>query len=144
VTVDAADEGAGRPNSEAIRQIVDRYFAFMNGGDPSIAEDIFLPDVVFIGPAAPDGISGRDALVQFVAMMRSASPDLHFDEVESVVEGDRMATRFTMSGTYPDTYRGGQQFSIEGMDLFHLRDGRLERIAAFFDRLGGDQTPDDA
>jgi ketosteroid isomerase-like protein len=45
---------------------------------------------------------------------------------------------------YPDTYRGGQQFSTDGMDLFHLRNGRIERMSAYFDRLGRDDQASDA
>ena len=138
VAAESADRWDGTPATEATREVVGRYFDFMNGADASIADAILSPDVVFVGPAAPDGISGREAFVQFVTAMRSASPDLRFAEVESVVERERMATRFTMSGTYPDTYRDGQQFSIDGMDLFHLRNGRIKQITAFFDRLGRD------
>jgi steroid delta-isomerase-like uncharacterized protein len=144
VAAESADRGDGIPGTETTRHVVARYFDFMNSADTSIADDILSPDVVFVGPAAPDGISGREAFVQFVTAMRSASPDLRFSEVESVVEGERMATRFTMSGTYPATYRGGQQFSTDGMDLFHLRNGRIERISAYFDRLGRDSQGSDA
>jgi predicted ester cyclase len=90
---------------------------------------------VFVGPAAPDGIRGRDAFREFEAAMRSASPDLRFVEHESVAEGERMATRFTMSATHAVEEYGTKLFSTDGMDLFQLRNGTIERINAYFHRL---------
>jgi hypothetical protein len=44
-------------------------------------------------------------------------------------------------GTYPDTYRGGAHFSIDGTDLFHRHNERIERISAYFNRLGAGDAP---
>jgi steroid delta-isomerase-like uncharacterized protein len=123
-------------STETSRDLVVRYFDFMNSAEPSLACAIFAQDVVFVGPAVTDGIKGREAFVKFVATMRSATPDLHFTEVESVAEGERLASRFTMSGTYRPEGGQEQPFSTDGMDLFHIRHGRIEQINAYFDRLG--------
>jgi steroid delta-isomerase-like uncharacterized protein len=121
--------------AEQTRSVVGRYFDFMNGGGASIAGEILSSEIVFVGPVAPDGIRGREAFIEFVATMRSASPDLRFVEHERVAEGELMATRFTMSATHAVEKHGMRLFSTDGMDLFQLRNGKIERISAYFDRL---------
>jgi steroid delta-isomerase-like uncharacterized protein len=123
-------------HADASLRVVRRYFDLLNGGDLSAADEILSPEVAFFGPRAPEGIRGREAFVEFVAALRRDSPDLRFAEGETIAEGDRVATAFTMTRTHRN--EGGQAKVIvtEGMDLFHVADGRIHRIDAYFDRLG--------
>jgi hypothetical protein len=61
---------ASMPDLEVNRQLVGRYFDFLNGGDPSIAQETLSPSVVFFGPRAPEGIHGREALIDFHSSVR--------------------------------------------------------------------------
>jgi steroid delta-isomerase-like uncharacterized protein len=123
------------PNLNANRHLVRRYFALLNGGDPSTAEEILSPDIAFFGPRAPDGICGREAFVEFVASLRRDSPDLLFTEGETVAEGDRVASVFTMTRTHHTEEGHDKVIATEGMDLFHIADGKIQRVNAYFDRL---------
>jgi steroid delta-isomerase-like uncharacterized protein len=123
------------PDLEANRRLVSRYFDLMSGGDLSTAEEILSPDVVFVGPRAPEGIRGREAFIEFVVALRRDSPDLRFAEGEAVAEGDRVASVFTMTRTHRRE-REAKVIATQGMELFHVADGRIDRINAYFDRLG--------
>jgi predicted SnoaL-like aldol condensation-catalyzing enzyme len=72
----------------------------LKGSDPSTADEILAPDVIFFGPRVPEGIRGQEAFIQFVGSLRRDSPDLRLAEVETVVEGDRVASLFTMTRTH--------------------------------------------
>jgi steroid delta-isomerase-like uncharacterized protein len=122
------------PEPEESRRLVRRYFDLLNGGDLSRADEVLASDIVFFGPRAPDGIRGLDAFRDFVVSLRRDSPDLHFAEGETVAEGGRVASVFTMTRTHPT--EATKTIATEGMDLFRVADGRIQRINAYFDRLG--------
>jgi steroid delta-isomerase-like uncharacterized protein len=124
-----------RPDPEENRRLVRRYFELINGSDLSAADEVLAPDVVFFGPRAPDGIRGRRAFVDFVVEVRRSSPDLTFAERESVAEGDRVASVFTMTRTHRTEDGDAREIVTEGMDLFDVEDGKIARIRAYFDRL---------
>ena len=115
--------------------MVRRYFDLLNGSDLSGLEEILSPDVVFFGPRAPEGISGREAFIEFLATLRRDSPDLRFTEGEMVVEGNRVASVLTMTRTHSREEGHTKAIATEGMDLFHIADVRIQRITAYFDRL---------
>jgi ketosteroid isomerase-like protein len=119
---------------EEMRRLVRRYFDLLSGGDLSRADEVLASDIVFFGPRAPDGIRGLDAFRDFVVALRRDSPDLRFAEGETVVEGDRVASVFTMTRTHPT--EAPKTITTEGMDLFEIADEKIQRINAYFDRLG--------
>jgi steroid delta-isomerase-like uncharacterized protein len=124
------------PDLEVNRQLVRRYFDLLNGSDLSRLGEIISPEVVFFGPRAPEGIRGREAFIEFIVVLRRDFPDLRFAEGEMVVEGDRVASVFTMTRTHTSSEEGHAKVIVtEGMDLFHIADGRIQQINAYFDRL---------
>jgi steroid delta-isomerase-like uncharacterized protein len=123
------------PDAEGSRRLVRRYFDLLNGRDLTTADEVLSADVVFIGPRAPEGIRGLEAFIEFVASLRRDSPDLEFAEGETVAEGDRVASVFTMTRTHRTEGGDAKTITTEGMDLFHIADGRIHRINAYFDRL---------
>ncbi len=123
------------PDLEENRRLVRRYFDLLNGSDLSRLEEILSPDVVFFGPRAPEGIRGREAFIEFVAALRRDSPDLRFAKGEMVVEGNRVASVFTMTSTHRSEEGQDKVIVTEGMDLFHIAKGRIQRINAYLDRL---------
>ena len=94
------------------------------------------PDVVYFGPRAPEGVRGPEAFVEFIAALRRDSPDIRFAERETVVEGDRVASVFTMTRMHRGGDGQAKEIVTEGMDLFRIANGRISQINAYFDRLG--------
>jgi ketosteroid isomerase-like protein len=123
------------PDLEENRRLVRRYFDLLNGNDLSGLEEIVSPEVVFFGPRAPEGIPGREAFIEFLAGLRRESPDLRFVEGEMVAEGNRVASVFTMTRTHTSEEGHAKVIATEGMDLFHIADGRIQKINAYLDRL---------
>jgi ketosteroid isomerase-like protein len=123
------------PDPEGNRRLVGRYFDFLNT-DLSAVEEILSPDVVFFGPRAPEGVRGLEAFRELIAALRRDSPDLRFAELETVVEGERVASVFTMTRTHRTDEGDTKTIVTEGMDLFRIADGKIHQINAYFDRLG--------
>jgi steroid delta-isomerase-like uncharacterized protein len=124
-----------RQAAEGSRRLVQRYFDLLNGADVSTAEQMLAHDVVFFGPRAPAGVRGRDAFIEFIVALRRDTPDLRFTEGEMVAEGDRVASVFTMTRTHHSAEGHAKLIATEGMDLFHIADGKIRQINAYFDRL---------
>jgi steroid delta-isomerase-like uncharacterized protein len=57
------------------------------------------PDIVVHDPAGGD-VTGTEAFKQFVAVYRNAFPDLHFELEDVIAEGNRVAVRWTSTGTH--------------------------------------------
>jgi ketosteroid isomerase-like protein len=114
------------------RRLVRRYFDLLNESDSSRLEVVVSPNVVFFGPHAPEGIRGREAFIEFVATLRR---DFRFTGGKMVVEGNRVASVFTMTRTHWSVEGHTKEIVTEGMDLFRIADGRIQRIDAYLDRL---------
>ncbi|WP_338905426.1 ester cyclase [Salinibaculum marinum] len=80
-------------------------------------------------PAAEPGPLDIEALVAFSRQIREAFPDLTFDIEEMVVQPDAVATRWTATGTHSGTLLDieptGQEVTLSGIRIDHLRDGRI-------------------
>jgi ketosteroid isomerase-like protein len=120
---------------EENRRLVRHYFDLLNTNDLSGLQEILCPDVVFFGPRAPEGIHARDAFIEFIVALRREFPDLRFAEGEMVAEGSPVASVFTMRSTHSREEGGAKVIATEGMDLFHIVDGRIQQINAYLDRL---------
>jgi steroid delta-isomerase-like uncharacterized protein len=108
-------------------------------GDLQVAERILAEDVTF--HTANGGVlRGRREFQHFAQQMREAFPDLRFEIEEEIADGDRVATRYTMRGTFQSTLMGllpnGEEFAVQGIDTFRLKDGRIVEIQASYDTLG--------
>jgi steroid delta-isomerase-like uncharacterized protein len=123
------------PNLQENRRLVRHYFDLLNTNDLFGLQEILSSDVVFFGPRAPKGIYGREAFMEFLAALHQELPDLRFAEGEMVAEGSRVASVFTMSRTHRGEEGGAKVIATEGMDLFHIADGRIQQINAYLDRL---------
>ncbi len=108
-------------------------------GDLAAAEKVLGEDVVF-HTATGAVLRGRREFQHFAQQMREAFPDLRFEIQEELVDGDRVATRYTMRGTFESTLMGllpnDEEFVVQGIDTFRLEDGKIVEIHASYDTLG--------
>jgi steroid delta-isomerase-like uncharacterized protein len=123
------------PDLQENRRLVRHYFDLLNTNDLSGLEEILSPDVIFFGPRAPEGIYGREAFIEFIAGLHQELPDLRFAVGEMVAEGSRVASVFTMTSRHTSEEGRVKVIATEGMDLFHIMDGRIQQINAYLDRL---------
>jgi steroid delta-isomerase-like uncharacterized protein len=112
------------------------YFDDLLGkGDKSRADEFIVDDMIF----HPLPLRGRATFLDYVAVLRSAFPDLNFRIDDEVENGSKVAARFTMTGTHLGEFRGipatGKKFEVAGMDLLHIKDGRISDIWVSLDSL---------
>jgi predicted ester cyclase len=108
-------------------------------GNIDAVDEIFAPDFVGHHPGQPDWV-GPDAVKHAVVNARTTFPDFAEHVEDVIVEGDRVVTRFTASGTHLGPYRGlaptGRSMQMAEMALFRIAGNRIVEKWGLMDRLG--------
>lgn len=88
----------------------------------------------------PDFGSGREGFKAQWRKWREAFPDLHFEIVDLIAEGDKVLTRWVLTGTHQGEYLGvpatGKSIRVEGMSFDRIQDGLVAEGFDGWDALG--------
>lgn len=108
-----------------------------NQGDES-AIDLYIP--VDAKGNDPDFGSGREGFKNQWRKWREAFPDLHFEIVDLVAEGDKVLSRWVLTGTHEGEFLGlaptGKSIRVEGMSLDRIENGLVVEGFDGWDALG--------
>jgi steroid delta-isomerase-like uncharacterized protein len=115
------------------------YNEVWNEGAVGVIDEIFTDD--FQGHAPGDtGSVGPEGVKGFVAAWRTAFPDLHVQIDAQHADDERVATRFTCTGThlgrflvFPPT---GRHATMKGVAVSRIVDGRIASDLGEFDMVG--------
>jgi len=117
--------------------VVARWLDWWESGDVGIADSIYAAG--YQRHSTDSGASGLDALKSLVAMYLSAFPDLHFEVEDTVTDGDRVAVRWTATGTDRGGLMGmpptGRSITLAGCDILRVRGEQITESWSFYDRL---------
>ena len=115
-----------------VQQFVDEFW---NRGELDVADELMTRDAVIHEPVA--GTS--DDLKAVATMIRSAFPDWHSTVEEMLVEGDRVAERWTGRGTHRGEFQGipptGMAVAVPGVVFYRIADGKIAEFRGQFDRM---------
>jgi steroid delta-isomerase-like uncharacterized protein len=126
-------------NKATVRRIPDEIF---NQGNLSVVDELFAPDYVLHDPGVPGGeLRGLEAFKeQWVSMFRTAFPDLRIVIEDQVAEGDKVASRYTGSGTHQGELRGfpptNNRVEATGTITSRLAEGKIVEEWNNFDSMG--------
>lgn len=126
---------------DAKRLVREFHRRILTEHDLEAADELLAPGYVEHNPVLPDGaIHGREKMVAFWSEMFEGVSDLAITEEEIVTTGDRVVTRHVGAGVHDGHFLGleptGNRFEIDGMDLYHVEDGRLAEGWVVIDALG--------
>lgn len=106
-------------------------------GNLAAADEILTSD--FVSHVNGQDMPGAEGAKQLATAIRTAFPDLRITHHEAIVSGNRVAIRWTTDATHRGDYFGvpptGKQIHVEGLDLFHIRDGKIAEVWIVFDNL---------
>ena len=127
-------------NKAIIRRVIEEAF---NKGDLSVADDGIAESYIFHGPMELRGVEG---FKQMVTMTRTAFPDFHATIEEMVGEGNKVACRFIMRGTFKSEFLGiaptGKEMSLPEASFIYFEDGKevevysISNMLSFYQQLG--------
>jgi predicted ester cyclase len=114
--------------AEDLRAVVDTAVGHFNDrADRRAFLESYSPDVVLHG--YPQGMEGMDGLRRFHAALWDAFPDARIALEDTLIDGDRAALRYRLTGTHRLSYLGveptGLTIDVEGMMIVRVEDGRV-------------------
>ncbi len=133
-------------SSEENKKIVElASFESFNQGALDLIDEHVAEDFVLHDPTIPDGeLQGRQAFKEYTESYRQAFPDIQGTIESMVAEGDLVAVRFTVRGTFegtlpeaPELEPTGDTIEITGLEFDRLdEDGQIVEQWLHFDALG--------
>jgi len=123
-------------NKQFMRQFVEEVINKKNldAIDELVAED-FVEHIPFPGQGP-----GREGLRQVLATFLSAFPDIRWTLEEQIAEGEKVVSRFTMTGTHRGDFLGipptGKSVNIWGVVIDVVRNGKFAESRIIMDTLG--------
>ena len=107
-------------------------------GNFDILDELITSD--YVGHESSTLIQGQDGLRQFVSLYRSAFPDVHFTIEDMIAEGDKLAVRWSVTGTHQGNLQGipptGKHTTGTGMTIVRFVDGKDAEDWVNWDTLG--------
>ncbi len=121
------------------KELVRHYFdAWVNRGDPAVADELIATNVVLSNP--PGVINSLEDYKTRMAVFHAAFPDGRYSIEDPVAEGDRVVVRWTLRGTQSGEFQGrpatGKTFTVTGISIFRIAQGKIQEITVNMDRLG--------
>ncbi len=114
------------------------YEEIYNQGNLDVADEIY--DENFVSHISPSDLKGTKGIKDFASMLRNAFPDLMFKIEDQIAEGDKVATRWTVTGTHKGEYMGvaptGKFISNTGIALHRIANGKMVESWVSSDNLG--------
>lgn len=128
-------------STEQNKSIVSRWMdELFNKGNMSINDEIVSPNYLNNDPNLPEENRSRDGFKQFVSTVRSAFPDFQLSCLDQIAEGDRVVTRFSLSGTHKGEFMGiattNRQSQLTGISIERLTKGKIVETWVNWDALG--------
>lgn len=129
------------------QDVNDRTYAAWNAHDADAVAAVFAEDAVVREVGSPMESRGRDAVRARAVALLTAFPDFRLQRLELVIDGDRHADRWILTGTHlgelfgiPPTGRGvrveGATFTRLGPDGLVAEDFHFSNTAALLAQLG--------
>ena len=118
------------------------YQAVVNDDRPEVADELVAPDFVVHadGTDAVDPTVGPDAFREGARLLKQACPDFAIHIQEVLVDGDRVAARWTTTGTHTRPFLGaqptGRRVGHWGIVIYRFEDGKVAEMWPMVDRLG--------
>jgi steroid delta-isomerase-like uncharacterized protein len=119
--------------------VVRRVFEdVLNRGDLAAIDELFAPEFVEHNPRPGQG-PGRAGFELRTINLRTAFPDLHYAIEDEFAADDRVVARVTARGTHRGTLADipatGRRFTMSGIVIFRLFEGKIVERWANYDNL---------
>jgi len=115
-----------RPLEEVVRQLADTF------NDPQKRESSyfeFYDDSLIIHGFPPNLPTNKKGFQEFMYSLWSAFPDIRIIFEDLIIEGNKVAGRYYLTGTHKGEFLGisatGNQFKVNVMTIFSFRDEKV-------------------
>lgn len=124
-------------STEENKATLRRHVEVFNTGDLSIVDELIAPNYVL--HYSGNEYKGPEGFKQIVTGARNAFPDLHYTIDDMVAEGDWVAVRYTMTGTFTGEMGGiaptGKHVTVPEAIFYRFEGGKEVEALPFSDQL---------
>jgi enterochelin esterase family protein len=124
---------------EANKALVLRLLEVHNQGNLAVADEILATDFVNHDPSRPD-VTDLESYKAWVVANHTAFPDFHVEVHDMLAEGDKVAARWTVTGTQQGEFMGipptGRQITVTGIHIHRLAGAQIVEAWWAYDALG--------
>ena len=114
---------------DRVSRAVRGYFLAIRAMDPQAFANAFAEDGTTYDPVGTPGITGRQAIREFLESICKNFKTVGLTEDSVFVAGNGAAVRWTGKGTSS----GGREVNFEGIDVFEVnQDGKIQTIHAYW------------
>ena len=127
----AGAEPSQTDRERSIDPLVTRWASAWNATDATAVADLFAQDATYEDLAFQVAFTGHEGIAQWIAITSQAIPDAHVDVEEAFRSGDRIAVRWTFTGTpeaIGEAVASGESFSVPVVTLMELDGDRIARV----------------
>lgn len=121
--------------AESSKAVITHLYELINRGELASIGELLAADVL-----GASGQRGREAFLANFQTLRAAFPDLRYTIDAMVAEGDRVAVRWSWTGTHRGAFRSiaatNKAVTSVGMAIFELAGGKITATSLQTDRLG--------
>ncbi len=111
-------------NLAVVRRAIEEVW---NRGKYESLTELAADDIVI--HATPNDIHGHEGIRQYHDSLRQAFPDMHFRIEDQLVDGDRIATRWSAMGTHNGAFQGlpatGKKVRMTGIEIYRFANGKV-------------------
>jgi predicted ester cyclase len=124
-------------NKAVVRRFLEGIFS---QGNPDVVDELADPDFVVHDPSSEAGDVDAQGVKESIAWSHNAFPELRVTIEDQVAEGDKVATRWRVSGTHQGEMMGatptGNQVTFAGTQTDYLSGGKIVESWSNWDTLG--------
>ena len=123
----------GKTAADLDAAIAEKWIAAWNSHSPEKMLLVFTADVFYEDVAFSEVSHGSAELRKFAASEFEGVPDLELKLVRANVQGGHGTIEWVFSGTDKGVFNTGKKFSVRGVSVIDVRDGKISRSVDFYD-----------
>jgi steroid delta-isomerase-like uncharacterized protein len=127
----AAPDGKSKTDPSAA--VAEKWIAAWNSHNPDQMLPVFTDDVFYEDVAFGEVSHGSAELRKFAASEFEGIPDLALKLDRANIHKGHGTIEWTFSGTDKGVYKTGKKFSVRGVSVIDMRDGKISRNLDFYD-----------
>ena len=126
-------------NKATVRRLLEEGFS---QGHTEVVDEVLNPNFICYDPNSQSGeIRGSETIKGEIEYFRNAVPDLTYTIEDQIAEGDKVVTRYTVSGTHQGEFFGvgatGERITMSGIMIDRFdEDGKMVEEWPEYDLLG--------
>jgi steroid delta-isomerase-like uncharacterized protein len=110
-------------------------------GNIDVVDEVLNPDFVCYDPNSESGeVRGAETIKNEIEYFRNAVPDLTYTIEDQIAEGDKVVTRYTVTGTHQGEFFGvagtGERITMSGNSIDRFEEGKMVEEWPEYDLLG--------